>query len=269
MTGQALAALLQVATEAADLARAVLQTATTPSSVTPKEERDMVTAADYAVERRLREFLAVKTPNLGFLGEEEGPSVSVGGDSPFWVLDPIDGTANYARGVPLYAVSLGLVQGGHSVVAVIDLPSADERFEAVRGGGARLNGSPIHASGVSDLSDALVAVGDYAVGANAAGRNRPRLELTARLAERVQRVRMLGSAAIDLAWVACGRLDASVMLSNKPWDTTAGALIAQEAGAVVQDLHGTTHSITSETTIAVNPHLRPALFGLLHDLQSV
>lgn len=259
MSGQSLQELLKVATEAVDLARSVLDDARSPGAVVAKGDRDMATAMDFEIERRVRAFLAEATPEFGFLGEEEGQSGLPGADRPFWVLDPIDGTANFTHGLPLYAVSLGLVEGEQSTVAVVDVPGMNERFEATKGGGARLNGSPIRASQTSHLSEAVVAIGDYAVGANAAERNRPRLALTAVLAERVQRVRMLGSAAIDLTWVACGRLDASIMLSNKPWDTTAGALLARESGAKVQDLAGSRHSLASATTLAAAAAIRDEL----------
>lgn len=263
MSGQSLQELLKVATEAVDLARSVLDDSRSPGAVVAKGDRDMATATDFEIERRVRAFLAEATPEFGFLGEEEGPSGRSSADRPFWVLDPIDGTANFTHGLPLYAVSLGLVEGEGSTVAVVDVPAMNERFEATKVGGARLNGSPIHASQTSRLSEAVVAIGDYAVGANAAERNRPRLALTALLAERVQRVRMLGSAAIDLSWVACGRLDASVMLSNKPWDTTAGALIVQEAGALVLDATGSTHTVMSEAIVAVNRSLQGRLSELI------
>lgn len=259
MTGHSLQELLKIATEAVDLARSVLDDAHTPGAVMAKGDRDMATEADFEIERRVRAFLAEATPEFGFLGEEEGPSGLSGADRPFWVLDPIDGTANFTHGLPLYAISLGLVDGQESAVAVVDVPALNERFEATKGGGARLNGSLIRASQTSRLSDAVVAIGDYAVGANAAERNRPRLALTAMLAEKVQRVRMLGSAAIDLTWVACGRLDASIMLSNKPWDTTAAALVAREAGAAVLDLDGSPHTLRSAATLAVSKSLRGEL----------
>ena len=109
----------------------------------------------------------------------------------------------------------------------------------------------------------MVAIGDYAVGIDAETRNRPRLALTGKLAARVQRVRMFGSAAVDLAWVAEGRIDASVMLSNTPWDTAAGVLIAREAGAVVVDLDGSPHTTNAQATIAANPKILTDLIELI------
>jgi myo-inositol-1(or 4)-monophosphatase len=109
----------------------------------------------------------------------------------------------------------------------------------------------------------MVALGDYATGPDAAERNLARVRISAVLAARAQRVRMLGSAAIDLAWVAAGKLDASVMLSNKPWDTSAGALLAREAGARVTDLDGRNHDLTSTATIATTPGVRDELLHAL------
>ena len=121
---------------------------------------------------------------------------------------------------------------------------------------------PVAEGAAVDGDDGLPS-GDYAVGDNAVDRNAPRLALTAALAEHVQRVRMLGTASVDLAWVAHGRLDAAVMMSNKPWDTAPGAVIAKEAGALVLDLGGRPHSLASRSIVAVTPSLAPALLELV------
>jgi myo-inositol-1(or 4)-monophosphatase len=117
----------------------------------------------------------------------------------------------------------------------------------------------------TDLEDAIVAVGDYAVGEGAEAKNRQRIALTEHLAANVQRVRMLGSAVIDLAWVAEGKLDASITLSNKPWNTAAGVIIAREAGAEVIDHDGTEHEYTSSSTIAAAPTVAKKIVTLIGD----
>jgi Archaeal fructose-1,6-bisphosphatase and related enzymes of inositol monophosphatase family len=223
----------------------------------------MVSDIDLAVEQDLREFLSRETPELGFLGEEQGS------DTPArqltWALDPVDGTANLVNGIPLCAVSLGLVSGESSVLGVIDLPFLNQRFKAAQGLGAHAGSQPLAISERNELSQAVIAIGDYAVGAHARKRNQVRFAITQLLAERALRVRMLGSAAIDLAWVACGKLDGSIALSNHPWDMAAGTAIAREAGALVLDAEGKGHDLLSTATIAVTPALHQPLLQLLSD----
>ncbi|WFE96574.1 inositol monophosphatase family protein [Micromonospora sp. WMMD987] len=231
-----------------------------PGTLTAKGERDFASQLDYAIEREVRAFLRDATPEIGFLGEEDG--VRGTGDMQ-WVLDPIDGTANFVRGLPLCAVSLGLLHDDEAVLGVIEAPFLGNRYAATRGDGATVDGRPIRASGTTRLSDAIVAIGDYAVGADAAARNRPRLALTARLAEAVQRVRMVGSAALDLAWLAEGRIDATLTLCNYPWDMTAGTAIAREAGAVVLDHDGSAHHPGSSVTLGITPGLTEQVLALV------
>ena len=255
-----LEAMLAIAGAAVDEAQRTIR-ATPIGVVTAKGDRDMATEVDYAVEQALRGFLAAETPHVGFLGEEEGRTGERG--RLMWTLDPIDGTANFARGLPLCGVSLALLDEGTPVVGVIDLPFLETRYTAVRGAGARANSERLAASGVEDLGQAIISLGDYAVGNGAEAKNRKRFALTTLLAERVQRVRMFGSAAIDLAWVAHGRTDFCVMLSNNPWDVAAGVCIAREAGAFVMDIDGSSHTPDSYATIAVAPGLVRPLLDLL------
>jgi myo-inositol-1(or 4)-monophosphatase len=253
--------LLQTAVEATTRARELILRRGV-GSLTAKGDRDFTSETDYEVERDLRTFLADATPSIGFLGEEGGASGAAGALQ--WILDPIDGTVNFARGLPLCGVSLALVEAGRPVLGVIELPFLSCRYEAVHGSGAYRNGTPIRASSVAHLRDAVVAIGDYAVGENADERNAPRLALTALLARNALRVRMLGSAAVDLAWVADGKVDAAVMLSNNPWDTAAGAIIAREAGAAVVDLDGSDHTARSRGTVAVAPDLLQEILELVN-----
>lgn len=231
-----------------------------PGSLTVKGDRDLASELDFTIERELRTFLRHATPAIGFLGEEEG---STGSAELQWALDPIDGTANFVRGIPLRAVSLGLLHRDNAVLGVIELPFLGSRYAAAKGDGASLNGQPIKASTVEDLSEAIVGIGDYAVGPDASAKNRLRLALTARLAEKAQRVRMTGSAALDLAWLAEGRIDAALTLSNHAWDMAAGVAIAREAGASVVDRDGTSHDALSAMTIAAAPALSDTLLTLL------
>jgi myo-inositol-1(or 4)-monophosphatase len=240
--------LLPVAFQAAEIAAEMMRTRR-PMSLTEKHDRDLVSDVDLAIERQVRAHLAAATPGVGFLGEEEGPS-----DGPasgwLWTLDPIDGTSNFAHGIPLCATSLALLHNGRPLLGVIDAPFLGQRYHAIDGHGAYAGSNRLSASSTTRMKDAVVAVGDYATGPRADRKNEQRLALTVQLAPRVHRVRMLGTAALDLAWVAEGRLDASITLGNKPWDTAAGVVLAREAGAAVVDIDGTNHSYDSIATIA-------------------
>jgi myo-inositol-1(or 4)-monophosphatase len=240
--------------EAAELVRTH-----TPGKLTEKGDRDPASEVDLAVERFVRDFLHNKTPEIEFLGEEEGGHLA--GHGLLWMLDPIDGTVNFLHGFPLCAVSLSLFDADTVVAAVIDLPFIGSQYTAILGQGAYADDRRLRVSQTSTLANALISIDQYAFGDDAERKNRLRLRLTERLAHDAQRVRMLGASAIDLAWTAEGRLDASIMLGNKPWDTSAGVLIAREAGARVLDQDGSEHSPQSLFTIAVTPTLEADLMA--------
>lgn len=248
-----LAHLHGVALAALDLAAAHVRRP--PRAIAAKGERDVVTDVDRAVETEVRAFLAEATPSLGFFGEEHGGH----DDGIRWVLDPVDGTANHLRGLPLHAVALALVDHGRPVVAAVDLPALGRRYSAADGHGARCDGEPISAAATVALADAIVAIGDYGTGPDAPARDRTAHALHEHLAPRAGRVRMLGSAAVDLVWVADGTLDGSITLGNRIWDTAAGILIAREADAHVSDVHGARHHAASTSTVVSAPGLRDEL----------
>jgi myo-inositol-1(or 4)-monophosphatase len=225
-----------------------------PGKLTPKGDRDMASDVDFAVEGRLHEYLSQRTPAIAFLGEETGGSREAQSEL-VWTLDPVDGTVNFIHGLPLYAVSLALVRRGRPVLGVIDLPFLGDRYTAVEGQGAYRNNQRIRVATGCSIRDAVVALGDYAVGVHAEEKNRLRFAVAERLATSVLRVRMFGSAAIDLAWVADGRLNASATLSNHPWDIAAGVIVAREAGASVVDIDGSDHDVNSSNTLAAEPGL--------------
>jgi myo-inositol-1(or 4)-monophosphatase len=256
-----LAELLAVATQATSVASEMIRSRD-PGEFTVKGDRDMATEVDFAVERTVRELLAQKTPEIGLLGEEEGASGATD-NGLLWSLDPIDGTVNFTHGLPLCAVSLGLVSSSRSIVGVIELPFLGGRYTAVDGGGAHLDGRRLHGSRCGHMADALVALGDFAVGVRAPERNRERLRMAEILAANVQRVRMFGTAATDLAWVAEGKLDACVLFSNSPWDTSAGVLIAREAGVNVLDVDGSPHTYHAYGTVAVAKPISGELIDLV------
>lgn len=251
--------LLAVATNVTATASELVRSHT-PQTVTSKGDRDVTSNVDLAVEKLVRDLLRKHTPNAGFLGEEEGGGRP--GEGLHWVLDPIDGTVNLVHGVPLCAISLSLVHHGKVEAAIIDLPFLDSRYTALRGQGAYANNGRLHVSATTNLDAALVSIDQYTFGEGGQEKNYARHCLIENLYPHVQRIRMLGTSAIDLAWTAQGRLDACIMLGNKPWDTSAGILIAEEAGARILDLDGSEHSADSAATIAVTPTLE-------HDLMSI
>jgi myo-inositol-1(or 4)-monophosphatase len=257
------ASLLPIALEAASIATGMMQ-AQHPVSISEKHDRDLVSDVDVAIERAVRAFLHDATPSVGFLGEEEG-----GSDSPesgwLWTLDPIDGTSNFAHGLPLCATSLALVHDGRPVLGVIDAPFLGQRYHAVEGLGAHAGKTRLSVSTATRLRDAVVAIGDYATGPSADRKNEARLAMTVQLASQAHRIRMLGTAALDLAWVADGRLDASIIVGSHPWDTAAGVLIAREAGATVVDTNGRPHDFRSSAAITAPAALIDQLLALIEE----
>lgn len=242
--------LLAIGREAVRLAGEVL--ATTPlDTVRSKHDRDLVSNVDVMIERRVRAYLADRTPDVGFVGEEEG--TGPGHHATTWILDPIDGTSNFIHGVPLYGISLALVRDERPEVGVIALPGLQNEYHAATGLGAYKDDQPIRCRETARLGEAIVTIGDYAVGDDAKEKNTRRLALTAKLASEVERVRMFGSAAVDMAWLAEGRTDAALALSNSAWDFTAGVVIAREAGARVRDIDGSEHSLAARGIVASAP----------------
>lgn len=196
-------------------------------------EVDIVTHADREVEALIRRRLSEERPGDGFYGEESGASRSTTGLT--WIVDPIDGTVNFLYGIPMYAISIAVVEGDpdpltwRALAACVFNPASGELFAATRGGGASLDGRPLSVSAPASLSQALLATGFSYEPAR-------RVEQGARLAGllgRVRDIRRIGAASLDLCYVAAGRLDAYVERGLHPWDHAAGVLIAEEAGAVV------------------------------------
>jgi myo-inositol-1(or 4)-monophosphatase len=247
------AVLLLTAEHAVDIgAQILVQGRSHIGALIAKGDRDFATSVDLRIESGMRAFLAAATPEIAFLGEEGG-AVSAG--DVRWVLDPIDGTINFAKDLPLCTISLALLAGGQPVLGVVDAPFLGERFIARQGGGAYLNGAAIAVTEVESMHEAMIGVADFKVGPGAREENRVHLAVLGQLARESLRVRMLGSAALDLAWLAAGRLHATVMLSNLPWDVTAGLLIVREAGGRVYDYDRSSHDERSRYTLASVPSL--------------
>lgn len=256
--------LLDIARHAVAIGGDLLK-CTEPGRVERKSDRDFVTDLDLRIQHQIRSYLTEATPKFEFLGEEiDGPQPDPDTGEAVWVLDPIDGTSNFIHGVPLSAVSLALVQKGEPTVGVILAPFLGLEYYARTGGGAFSNDFPITPSQPRSLGESIVSLGDYAVGPDADHKNHRRIALTKALASSVERIRMFGSAALDLAWVAEGRTDACVILSNKPWDTAAGVLIARESGALVTDSTGHPHTFASADTVAATPTIADDLLALVN-----
>jgi myo-inositol-1(or 4)-monophosphatase len=225
-----------------------------------KGDRDYASRVDFQIEDFVRNALASTAQGIPFLGEERGGHLHA---PLLWALDPVDGTTNFIKGSPLCAVSLALLSEGQPVFGIVDLPLLGERYVARAGGGAYLNGARLRLPDVHRISDAVVGITDFAVADDRLVENPIHVALLAQLATRALGVRVHGSAALDLAWLAAGRLGASMMLSNRAWDVSAGVLLAREAGGLTYDFDGSEHDVDSRFTIASAPSLKGSLLELL------
>ena len=234
-----------------------------------KGDVDLVTVADRTAEKLIRGRLAEAFPEHGIYGEE-GTRERLEGEFR-WYVDPLDGTTNFAHGIPHFCVSLGLEQrptgmtageDGTLVAAVIYNPMLDELFEAERGRGARLNGRPIHVSPVPDLAEALVATGFP----SRKRHESPNVHFYQEFTLRSHGVRRAGSAALDLAYIATGRMDAFWEFNLNPWDTAAGILLVEEAGGRVTDFAGRPYRLESRETLASNGRIHDELVGLFEQM---
>ncbi len=225
-----------------------------------KGDYGFATVTDVEIERLVRVQLGQETPEVPLLGEEAG-GASLESEAA-WVLDPIDGTANYADGSPLCAISLALIREGQPVLGIVTAPFLGERFVAVSGGGAFRNGVPIRVA-PREVGDPLVALSDFAFGRKHRPSNRLRLAMIEELVARSMRLRIHGSVALDLAWLAAGRMSATIALSNRPWDVGAGVVIVREAGGEVFDGSGGPHRLSAGATLATGPIRRETLVSVL------
>jgi myo-inositol-1(or 4)-monophosphatase len=253
-------ALLEVERAVDDASRLLLEGRGKMDTVIAKGDRDFATSLDFEAERMIRARLQQLAPDIPFLGEEDGGPAPA--SEPIWVLDPVDGTVNFARGSPLCAISLALVEDARPRLAIVDFPFLGERYLAAEGAGAYLNDSAIHTI-ERPLADAVVGFTDFSVGQDAPTENSLHLRLMAALAVTALRVRVHGSEALELAWLAAGRLDAAIMLSNLPWDVSGGVLLVREAGGTVYDLDGSDHGLGSASTIASTRALQRPLLAVL------
>jgi myo-inositol-1(or 4)-monophosphatase len=225
---------------------------------------DLVTEVDVAVERMFRGLIAERFPTHQVLAEELGGATSVPA-GPCWVFDPIDGTTNFAHGLPIFCASLALEIDGVARVAAVYDPNRRELFTAERGGGAYLNGRPLGVSAAARLVDALLVTGfpydvhtrvDEIVG------------LFGAFVGQARAVRRLGSAAIDLCYVAAGRMDGFWETDLKAWDIAGGALIVAEAGGRVTDTDGAPFTSRGGHVLATNGHLHEAMLRVIQTFRA-
>ena len=261
------------AIEAAKAAASVLQSFSKRRAeliIDHKGRNDLVSQADRLAEQACLAVLKRGTPELGVVAEETGGNPS---GSATWYIDPLDGTTNYLHGIPQYAVSLGLI--GHAgspdengspldvdtpLVAVVYDPCRDEMFTAIRGSGAQLNGQPIRCSDTTEFSQALLGTGlpfrDYSFTDEYMPALRDAIHQT-------RGVRRNGAAALDLAWVACGRFDGYWEMGLAPWDVAAGTLLVREAGGIVEDLRGKHPWPIDGNVVSGNTAVQPKLFEMV------
>lgn len=229
-------------------------------SIKKKGTIDLVTEADVAVERDIRDRLARYFPSHVVLGEEEAQSAPTESSGFRWIVDPIDGTTNFAHGLALFCVSIALEIEGRVDVGVIYDPMADELFTAERGEGARLNGKRIHVTSQASLIDALMVTGFPYTASEA---RREQLAAFAEFLAGSQAVRRLGSAALDLASVAAGRFEGFWEQGLHPWDVAAGALLVEEAGGMLSDFSGAAFDVFGKEIVATNGAIHPTVVETL------
>ncbi|HEV7514689.1 MAG TPA: inositol monophosphatase family protein [Thermoanaerobaculia bacterium] len=223
---------------------------------------ELVTTADVASDDSIRQHLGARFPGHRFLSEEVAVDGEVDFSGPVWIVDPMDGTANYTHGYPYVSISVALAIDGDPCVGVVHAPFLAETYAAVRGGGATCNGLPIRVSDVSELHRALVGTGFPHDRSDVA----PAIERLRRLVTECQDIRRAGSPALDICWVAAGRLDAHTE-SLAPWDIAAAGLIATEAGArrgnLSSGLSPWPPALRGEEFIVATPRLFQPLWELL------
>jgi myo-inositol-1(or 4)-monophosphatase len=219
---------------------------------------NLVTEMDMQAERAVVETLLHAFPDHGILSEEEG---TIENASSFrWIIDPLDGTTNYAHGYPCFAVSIALESDGEVITGVVYDPMRDELFSATKGQGAHLNGHPLKVSAVDSLIQGLLATG-FPYDRSVSEKNN--LKHFNELLMASQEVRRDGSAALDLCSVAAGRFDGFWELKLKPWDVAAGSMIVREAGGTVSDFRGMRSSIDDQEIVASNGIIHSQLLKIL------
>lgn len=230
-----------------------------PDQVELKSMNNLVTFVDKEAERMFVEGLQQIIPDAGFLTEEG--TVETDERKLRWIIDPLDGTTNYLYNIPFWCTSVALFDGDSPILGVIHSPSTSETFEAASGMGAKRNGELIHVSDKSRLKDTLLATGfpydDF-------GRQNEYMDLLRSLMSNTRGIRRLGSAAMDLAYVACGNFDAFYEYGLNPWDVAAGIVIVKEAGGSVSDFEGGNKALNGEEILASNTKVHKELMDQIN-----
>jgi myo-inositol-1(or 4)-monophosphatase len=257
-----LAGYLDVAREAARRGAAVLEEWRQRFQVREKARADLVTEADLASQRTIREFLLSQFPEHAFLGEEADGSSTVtpAPDRPTWIVDPLDGTTNYVHDFPLYCVSIGLQLGGELVVGVVFEPARQEMFTAARGLGAWLGTRRLHTTQTGRLEEALLATG---FPPDLRGQERM-LDWWRHFSLRAQSVRRTGSTALNLAYLAAGRFDGYWAFDNHVWDVAGGTVLVREAGGEITNVDGSPYDPYTPDALASNGPLHHVLLEQFH-----
>jgi myo-inositol-1(or 4)-monophosphatase len=225
-----------------------------------KGDVDLVTEADRSAEALITDRIRARWPRHDLVGEE-GARVETG-SAYRWYVDPLDGTTNFAHGFPVFCVSIALAHQGKRIAGVIYDPTRDELFAAEKGSGAYLNQRRIHVSQVANMAECLCGTG---FPSHKRHKN-PNIHFYHQITLRTHGVRRAGSAALDLASVACGRLDAFWEFNLNPWDTAAGALLVEEAGGKISDMTGGPWSLDSRETLASNGLVHADFVRLMEDI---
>lgn len=235
-------------------------------SAVQKKGNDFATEVDLAIERQVVDALQSAT-GIGVHGEEFGGAPL---DSPLvWVLDPIDGTFNYAAGSPMAAILLGLVRDGEPVAGLTWLPFTDERYTGVLGKPLRRNGVEQPPLESIELADAIVGLTTFNVDSRGRVPGRYRLAVIENLSRRCSRMRMHGATGVDLAYAAAGILAGAVSFSGKVWDHAAGVALMRSAGGVVTDLAGNDWTVDCPSALAGNPGTHAQLLDLIRSVGDV
>jgi myo-inositol-1(or 4)-monophosphatase len=232
-----------------------------PRSITMKGEINLVTDTDVASESAIIASLAEDTPDIAFMAEESAGTNPASPKGDVWVIDPLDGTTNFAHGFPFFAVSIALLRDGIPQVGVVYCPMQDELFAACRDGGTWLNSKQVQVTDTKFLVESLVATGfPYDI-----HKHIDEILMQMRdILPKVRDIRRAGAASVDLAYVACGRLDGFWEMDLQPWDTSAGWLLVNEAGGKVTDFLGREYSPFVPEILAANSAIHPLLKDLLN-----
>ena len=230
--------------------------------VARKSRNDFVTEVDRNAEAAIVDTIRKAYPDHAILGEEGGQREGKGRDADVcWIIDPLDGTTNFLHRLPHFAVSIGIQVRGRLEHGVIYAPCTQDLYTASRGAGAQLNSRRIRVSGATEMDSALIGTGVPIRNASLDAY----LPMLRRVVERTAGVRRAGSAALDLAYVAAGRLDGFWEIGLHPWDIAAGLVLVQEAGGIVSEIYRNGEPLDTGNVLAATPKLHPALLAALDD----